>query len=317
MPRTKPLYIYPSKETYNNLFDELLDIHKKIQTGSTDGIIEQISDLVKEVDGLKLSTSDTNTAIIDELDSAKGAYPSINDRFLAIDKYDILKAIRSLTTTREYEYLDGMVRKEKIRGDLNFDITYDYDSHENIIKETKTDLNGSVIGERNYTYTKDGYVASVTGKNIDDVMLVTNELIDNEQNLRLDTIEAMDIVSLGKVLDGLDVVEMSKTVQDLATQVQHLMLNLPENIGYLIDTSEVFRRLDAIEDRLDASSVYYTFDVSSSVSTYMIPDDVVGKKFGVFMEGLLLEKDVDYKIKENQITFLIPLIDDFTVSYKD
>lgn len=317
MPRTKPLYIYPSKEEYKSLFDELLDIHTKIQTGSTDGIIEQVSELAKEVGGLKLSTSEVDKAITEEIDKAKGVYPSINDRFLALDKYDILKTLGALTTTREYEYKSGMIHREKVRGDLNFDVTYEYDSYENLIREVKKDLSGSVIGEKHYTYTEDGYVASVSGVNSDDIMFLSNALIDNEQNKRLENIEAIDIIELGKVLEGWQLVEVAKTVQELVTQVQHLMLNLPENIGYLIDTSEVFRRLDDIEMRLDANNVYYSFDVNSLTTIYAIPDDIAGKNFSVFMEGLLLEKDVDYKIEDNQITFFIPLIDDFTVSYKD
>lgn len=317
MPRTKPLYIYPSNEEYKNLLEELIDIHSKIQTGSTDGIREQVSKLVQEVGDLRSSTSDANTSIIGEIDKAKGTYPSIDDRFLALDKYDILKTIGSLSTTRDYEYKNGLISREKIRGDLNFDIVYQYDSYENIIKETKLGLDGAIIGEKIYTYTEDGYVASVNGTNADDVIMLSNALVDSEQNKRLNAIEAIDFVELGKVLDGWKLIEVAETVQELVTQVQHLMLNLPENIGYLINTSELIKRIEIIEERLDANKIYYSFDVVSAISTYDLPKEVKGKKFNVFMEGLLLEKDVDYLLNDLSITFLIPLIDGFTVSYNN
>lgn len=317
MPRTKPLYIYPSNASYKTLLDELIDIHSRIQAGSMDGIGDEISRLVKEVDDLKLSTSNADNAIISEINNAKGVYDNINDRFLALDKYNILNSINSLTTTREYEYEDGFIQKEKVRGDLNFDVSYKYDSYGNIIKETKVDLEGNIISERNYAYTKEGDVLSSSGFNTDDIMILSNSLIDNEQNRRLDALESIDFVELGKLIGSINVMALSDTVQDLVTQVQHLMLNLPENIGSLIDTSEIFRRLEDIEHRLDVDSVYHTFDVSSSVSTYDIPIDIADKKFSVFMEGLLLERNVDYKIENGKITFFIPLIDDFTVSYKD
>lgn len=317
MPRTKPLYIYPSDDRYKTLLDELIDIHSRIQEGSTDGIGDEISRLVKEVDDLKLSTSNADNAIISEINNAKGVYDNINDRFLALDKYNILHTINSLTTTREYEYKDGFIQKEKVRGDLNFDVSYIYDSYGNIIKETKVDLDGNLVSERNYTYTDEGDVLSSSGFNTDDIMILSNSIIDNDQNKRLDKLEAIDFVELSNALKGIDVINLSNTVRDLATQVQHLMLNLPENLGTLIDTSEIFKRLDAIELRLDSDRVYYTFDVNSSTLVYDIPSDLIDKKFSVFMEGLLLERDVDYKIENGKITFFIPLIDDFTVSYKD
>lgn len=318
MPRTKPLYIHPSSEAYDNLLDELVDIHKKIQTGDMSGIRDQISDIVKEVEDLRQSTSLTDQEINKELSSAKGVYPSINDRFLSLDHYDILKNILNINTTRNYEYSQkGQIIKEIVRGDLNYDTTFVYDSYDNIINETKTDLSGNVISERNYTYTPDGNVSSVRGVNTDEIMLLSNALVDSEQDKRLEAIEAIDFVELGKTLDGWDLIGVAQTVQELVTQVQHLMLNLPENIGYLIDTSELYRRLDTIEQRLDANEIYYAFDVQTNVQKYNIPEHIIGKRFAVFMEGLLLERDVDYEINDNTIVFTIPLIDGFTVTFKD
>ena len=317
MPRTKPLYIHPSNETYKNLLEELIDIHSKISTGYTDGIREQISNLVKEVEELKNSTSNTDNAILEELKGAKGVYDTIDDRFLALDQYDILNHMQQVTTTKEYEYKDGLIWKEKVRGDFNYDAQYNYDSYGNIISEIKTDLNGVLISKKEYTYTEDGNVSSIKGFNTDDVMLLSNGLVDSEQDKRLDAIEAIDFVELGKVLDGWKLIEVAETVQELVTAVQHLMLHLPENIGYLIDTSEVFRRLDDIEKRIDESEIYYAFDVSSDKAIYNIPQEMVGKKFSVFMEGLLLEKDIDYVIKVDKVEFLLPLIDGFTVSFKN
>lgn len=318
MPRTKPLYIYPSSEVYKNLLEELVDIHSKIQTGDLSGITDQISKLVKEVDDLKESTSLADKEINEELDGAKGQFPSINDRFLALDQYDILKTIFNINTTREYEYNNnGQITKEIVRGDMNYDTHFVYDSYDNITSETKYDLDGVVISERKYTYTPDGNIATVVGKNTDEIMLLSNAIVDYEQNKRLEAIEAIDFVELGKVLDGWDLIGVAETVQELVTQVQHLMLHLPENLGYLIDTSEVFRRLDTIEQRLDANEIYHTFDVVTGTTTYSIPPNIADKKFAVFMEGLLLEKDVDFSIKGDSITFMIPLIDGFTVTFKD
>lgn len=318
MPRTKPVYIYPSSDTYSNLLDELIDIHKKIQTGDMSGIRDQISNLVKGVDDLKLSTSLADQEINKELLDARGVYPSINERFLSLDQYDILKTIFHINTTRSYEYSSkGQITKESVRGDLNYDTVYLYDSYDNIISETKTTPDGTIISEKKYTYTPDGNIATVTGTNTDEIMLLSNALIDSEQNKRLEAIEAIDFVELGKVLGGWNLIEVAKTVQELVTQVQHLMLNLPENIGYLINTSEIYRRLDTIEDRLDANEIYYAFDVTTNKQEYSIPADIVNKKFGVFMEGLLLEKDVDYQITNGMIVFNIPLIDDFTITLKD
>ena len=317
MPRTKPLYIYPAKEVYKNLHEELLDIHSRLASGSTDGIREQIDKLAQEVEELATSTSQSNLEINKELDDAKGVYPSINDRFLALDQYDILRTLQLITTTREFEYANGYIVKEKIRGDMNYDVSYYYDSYNNIIRETKALLDGTIISEKNYTYTPEGNVASISGVNTDDIMLVTNALVDSEQDKRLDAIEAIDFVELGKVLDGWDLIGVAKTVQNLVTQVEHLMLNLPENIGYLINTSEIMRRLESVEQRLDASEVYHAFDVVSTQTSYAIPVEIVDKKFGVYMEGLLLEKNEDYVIKNGVIEFLIPLIDGFTVTYKD
>lgn len=317
MPRTKPLYIYPSKEEYKSLLDELIDIHNKIQTGSTDGIREQVSKLVSEVDDLKSSTSDTNKAIEEEINKAKGPYTSINDRFLAIDQYDVLKTFDTLSTTRSYEYKDGLVTKEKVRGDLNFDIEYVYDSYSNVIKETRTDSQGMVIGEKTYTYSEDGSVSSVCGTNVDDIMVLSSSLIETEHDNRLKAIESIDFVELGKVLEGWELIEVAETVQELVTQVQHLTLNLPENIGYLINTSELIRRIEEIEERLESNKVYYTFDVTSNTNTYNLPEELKGKFFNVFIEGLLLERGVDYVLNDTSITFLIPLIDGFTVSYNN
>lgn len=318
MPRTKPLYIYPSSNVYSNLLDELLDIHNKIQTGDTSGITDQITALAKEVDDLRLSTSLSAADVDEELKNARGTYPSINDRFLSLDQYDILNTIMNVNTTRAYEYSPkGQIIKEIVRGDMNYDTEFVYDSYDNIISETKTGLDGSIISEKKYTYTSDGNIATVKGTNTDEIMLLSNALIDSEQNKRLSALEAIDFVELGKVLDGWDLIGVAETVQDLVTQVQHLMLNLPENIGYLINTSEIYNRLDEIEQRLDANEIYYAFDVETNIQEYSIPEHIVNKKFGVFMEGLLLEKDMDYEIKGNTILFTIPLIDGFTVTFKD
>ena len=318
MPKIKPSNIRPSDAAYSNLAEELIDIRNKIKNGDASGIKSEITKLANEVGDLRKSTSDADSVINQELSTAKGPYSSINDRFLALDKYDILNTIGTVTTNRTYEYSNkGYITKESVRGDINYDTIYSYDSYDNVISKIKTDLNGNIVSEKYYTYDSNGNLASTTGTNTDDILLLSNALVDNDQNERLNQIEAIDFVELGKVLDGWDLIGVAETVQELVTQVQHLMLNLPENIGYLIDTSEVFRRIDTIEKRLDANEIYHAFDVSSSIPTYTIPDGIVGLKFGVFMEGLLLEKDVDYVITGNKITFNIPLIDGFTVTYKD
>lgn len=317
MPRTKPLYIYASSDKYNNLFEELVAIHEQIQKGSTDGITERLAELVKEVDELKASTSDIDNAVLNELKSAKGGFSSIDERFLALGQYDVINQMHKVSTTRNYEYKDGLVTKEIVRGDINYDIIYDYDSHENVIRETKYDLHGNVEGDKRYIYDDNENIVTVISSNADDIMTFTNALVDKEQNERLDKIESIDFVELGKVLDGWNLIQVAQTVQELVTQVQHLMLHLPENQGYLINTSELIRRIDDIEMRLDANQVYHSFDVVSTQSTYAIPDDIVGKNFGVYMEGLLLEKDIDYIIEGSSITFKIPLIDEFTITCRD
>lgn len=317
MPRTKPLYIYASLEKYKNLYEELIDIHNKIQEGSTDGISERLAELIIEVDELKASTSTTDNAILKELKEAKGGFSSIDERFLALDQYGILNTMNKISTTRNYEYKDGMVVKETVRGDVNFDIVYGYDSHENVIRETRYDLNGNIEGDRRYLYDSDGNIVTVISTNSDDIMTFTNALVDKEQNERLDKIEAIDFVELGRVLEGWNLIQVAETVQELVTQVQHLMLHLPENQGYLINTSEIIRRIEDIETRLDANEVYHAFDVVSTQTVYPIPENIVGKKFGVYMEGLLLEKGEDYVIEDGNIIFKIPLIDDFTITYRD
>lgn len=316
MPRTKPIYIYPSDSSYKNLLEELTDIHTRLNAGSVDDVRAALEALSKEVGRIDTTTSAADADIKKHIDDAKGVYDSIDDRFLALDQYDILNTLQRISTTKQYEYADGKVSKVQVRGDMNYDIEYGYDSYDRKIREIKKDLNGNIISEKYYDYDANGELTNVRGRNTDDVMMVSNSLITHELDERLKNIEAIDFVKLSQTMGEWDLIHVAKTVQELVTAVQHLMLNLPENIPYLIDTSEVFRRLDDIETRIDAAEVYRSFDVISTKQEYDIPDELVDKKFGVYMEGLLLEKGVDYVINDNKIKFLIPLIDDFTVSYK-
>jgi hypothetical protein len=267
---------------------------------------------VQEIKNLDLSN--INAPLVKEMQDARGTYSSINDRLNSMAAYDILHILERLTTNRTYEYnSDGNISKEIVRGDLSYDVIYLYDTNNNIRREERYDVNGVLIGYKDYTYDDLGQIKGVSGENADDVSIATNTLDIDELKKRMSAIESIDFIKLAGDLKGTNVESLLKSIQDILIRIQTLELYLPGNESKLIEIGGVLDRLDAIERRLNTNYVTYTFDVTSDVTEYTLPDNITSN-FAIYLEGVLLDSGDDYIIDNGKIKFLIPLIDGFTVT---
>jgi hypothetical protein len=313
----RPTYIDPAKTGYANLREEILDLHSKseAQEAALQNTATEFEVIKQEMQDIKnLDLENINAPLVAELQDARGVFPTVNDRLNSMAAYNILNVLEKLTTNREYEYdSEGYIVKEIVRGDLNYDIVYHYDSQRNIKREERYDTNGVLLGYKDYTYDDLGQIKTISGENADDVALATNTHEMAELRIRLAALESIDFVNLANSIKGSDVKSLLNSIQEILTRVQNLEMYLPGNENRLIEIGSVLDRLDAIERRLNTNYVTYTFDVKSDVTEYTIPDNITGN-YAIYMEGILLDEGDDYIIESGKIKFLIPLIDDFTVT---
>jgi hypothetical protein len=313
----KPTYIDPVKADYANLGEEILDLHTK-QTAQETSIGDVKTEFVtvkQDVQSIKdLDLENINAPLLQELEDARGPYSSLSERFQYIDSFDILRILEKLSTSRTYEYdSEGYIVKEIVRGDLNYNVVYKYDSSRNITREERYDVNDVLLGYKDYTYDDIGQIRTVSGQNSEDIAIATNTLITDLLDARVKSLESIDFVKLAGQLQGSDVMSLLNSVQELLTRVQNLEMYLPGNENRLIEIGSVLDRLDAIEHRLDTNYITYTFDATSDVTEYDIPAEI-SSNYVIYLEGVLLDEGDDYIMENGKIKFLIPLIDGFTVT---
>lgn len=316
--RTKPSFIKPVKENYANLKEEILDLHNQAdKQDKSQSLLEQGFIEVKEkFEDIKYSVTNINADIIEEVTTARGLYPNLNDRLDKMSGYELLKKFETLTTSKTYTYDElDRITNVVVRGDVNFDILYIYDEDSNIKREERHDIDGNLIGYKDYTFDDVGQIITESGQNTDDVITATTSLITEELDKRLSIIEAIDFVKLATDISGYDVEYMFEILQEIKLRVQHVEMYLPENQGQLIELSSVFDRLETLEHRLNSDYVIYSFYVTTDKTKYSIPSTVPSNA-SIYLEGLLLSNGDDYIIDNGNITFLIPLIDDFTITCK-
>lgn len=316
--RTKPSFIKSAKEGYVNLKEEILDLHSQSSDQENSQIdLEQQFNVVKEqFNEIKESVTSINNDIVDEVTTARGVFPTLVDRLETMSGYELLKKFETLTTSKTYSYDDqDRITDVFVRGDVNFDILYYYDKDSNIRREERRDLDGNIIGYKDYTFDDIGQIITETGENTDDVLTATTSLITEELNQRLIKIEAIDFVKLAEAIGNVNADNLWNIIQELLSSVQHLEMYLPDNQGQLIEISSILNRLDSLENKIDENHVIYSFDTTTDNATYTIPNTVPSNA-SIYLEGLLLTSGSDYLMADGSITFLIPLIDDFTISCK-
>jgi len=316
--RTRPSFIKPAKDGYINLQEEILDLHSKSssQDKTSSDLELQFTEVKKEFDTVKNSVSNVNNDVVSEVAKARGIYPNLSDRLEKMDAYDLLKKFETINTTKEYIYdTKERITHVTVRGDVDYDIGYTYDIDDNIVREERYDLKGVSIGFKDFTLNSFGQVIKESGKNTDDVIMATTSIITEELDKRLALIEAIDFVQFAKDMSSYDASKLWDMLQEISSRLQHLESYLPANQGNLIEISTVLDRVQALENKLNENYVIYSFDLDSTKTTYPILD-TVPLTASIYLEGLYLTINKDYTITDSDITFLIPLIDGFTITCK-
>lgn len=320
MPITtnKLKYIKATDNKYENLGDEIFDLHKEV-LNNADKVskAETTIDIIKSnIDIIKNTATDFSNKTSDEVKTARGVYSNLSDRLSSMEQYKVLNAIEKISTSRTYEYdCEGNITKESIRGGIEYDIIYVYDGNGNIVREEIYDLSNSKIGYKEYIYDNKDSLIKANSVNADILSVATNSLIEKELQMRVSVLENLDLVQSAKVINVEKAKLILEKIQEFDSRIENIECVLPDNITTIIDVPNILKRLDDIDNRLNREYVLYEFLVSTGTTHYSVPD-IITRNTSIFLEGLLLKYGEDYEINNGKMTFLIPLIDDFKVTCK-
>ncbi|URZ18520.1 hypothetical protein [Clostridium felsineum] len=311
----KLAYIKASSDSYSDLGQELQKMHET-DDENTNGINDIKNTIASIKDEADKASNDSNK-IATEVTTARGSYDNLNARLSDMSCYNILNDFEKISTKKTYEIDEaGNILKEHVRGQLNYDTIFTYDENKNIVKEELFDSNTKEsIGSKTYSYDEGGNISKIDSENADIVTVLTDSLALKDISNRLSKIEAIDFIKTAEVLNSSVAATLVKNTAELLARVENLETYLPNSNSELIEIPDILNRLTKLETKLDTSSVLYTFTVKASVTTYDIPSNVTDKT-PIYLEGVLLNCGEDYTIKNNQINFILPLIDDFEVTCK-
>lgn len=305
-------YIKPSVDTYTNLGEELKDLHKKSNDNNDNisAINSTIDTLTDSVNNAVESVKDSDAEVVE----ARGSCETLNDRLSNMELFKATQILERLSLQKQYDYnSNGDIQKEKIRGQLNYDIVYSYDDKGNIIREEFYDIENALLGSKQYEYDEHNNISKSTSVNGEILAIVTNSYITNDIDSRLKKIENIDFIKLAKVLSSDSATTLMETMQDLVARVATLEMMLPGNITNIGDLPYITNKIQELEDRLNSKSIY-EFTVDENKSEYYIPTNIPSNS-AVYIDGLQLDEE-DYTLSKDKISLNIQLIDGLTITIK-